>query len=193
MGRFVRTVCAFAALVSIGVSPRRAAAETPKPGAARPAPTQAVVPLSRLHHVAQREIALGLLAQVAALRPETMRFATNLETDFRLLDRRIVAIADAHGIGEDRLGQAYSDDNPTALEAEASDLDRLSMVRGADFDRQFWLTLARDRRAASTLLASTAGTVPSLDPLVAETVRLLDRSIRRALAAQSESNTPAAR
>ena len=125
MGRFVRTVCAFAALVSIGVSPRRAAAETPTPGAARPAPPRAVVPLSRLHHVAQREIALGLLAQVAALRPETMRFATNLETDFRLLDRRIVAIADAHGIGEDRLGQAYADDNPAALEAEASDLDRL--------------------------------------------------------------------
>jgi hypothetical protein len=46
MGRSVRTVSAFAALVSIGVSPRRAAAETPTPGAARPAPTQAVVPLS---------------------------------------------------------------------------------------------------------------------------------------------------
>jgi hypothetical protein len=122
-----------------------------------------------------------------------MRPATNLETHFRLLDRRIVAIADAHGIGEDRLGQAYADNNSTVLEAEASDLDRLSMVRGADFDRQFWLTLARDHRAASTLLASTAGIVPSLDPLVAETVRLLDRSIRRALAAQSESNTPAAR
>src|ERR1044071_10277173 len=159
MSGFVRTVCALAALVSIGVSPRRAAAETPAPGAARPPPTHAVVPLSRLHHVAQREIALGLLAQVAALRPETMLFATNLETDFRLLDRRIVAIADAHGIGEDRLRQAYADDNRAALEGEASDLDRLSMVGGADFDRQFWLTLARDQRAASTLLASTAGTV----------------------------------
>ena len=193
IGSFVRTVCAVAALVSTGVSSRRAAAETPTPGAARPAPTHAVVPLSRLHHVAQREIALGLLAQVAALRPETMRFATDLETDFRLLDRRIVAIADAHGIGADRLRQAYADYNPAALAGEAADLDRLSSVRGADFDRQFWLTLAHDQRAASTLLASTAGTVPSLDPLVAETVRLLDRSIRGALAAQSASNTPAAR
>jgi hypothetical protein len=191
MGGFFRTVCASAALVSIGVSPPRAAAETPAAGAARPAPTRAVVPLSRLHHVAQREIALGLLAEVAALRPETIRFATALETDFRLLDRRIVAIADAHGIGEDRLRQAYAEDNTATLKGQADDLDRLSMVRGADFDRQFWLTLAHDQGAASTLLASTTGSVPSLDALVAETVRLLDRSIRRARAAQTDSDVPA--
>ena len=137
------------------------------------------MPLSRLHHVAQREIALGLLAQVAAIRPETMRFATDLETDFRVLDRHIVAIADAHGIDEDRLRQAYADDNTAALDGQTDDLDRLSMLRGADFDRQFWVTLARDQRAASTLLAAAAGTVPSLDPLVAETIRLLDRFIRQ--------------
>jgi hypothetical protein len=194
MGGFVRTVCACAALVLVGVSPPGAAAEpanrpapkTPAPSAQRPAPTRAVVPLSRLHRVAQREIALGLLAQVAALRPETLRFAADLETDFRVLDQRIVAIADAHGIGENRLRQAYAEDSTAVLGGQADDLDRLSMVRGADFDRQFWLTLARDQRAASTLLASTAGTVPSLDPLVAETVRLLDRSIRRAVAAQAQ-------
>jgi len=197
----VRTVCACAALVLVGVSPPGAAAEpgnqqapkTPAPSAQRPAPTRAVVPLSRLHHVAQREIALGLLAQVAAFRPRTTLFATDLETDFRILDRRIVAIAGAHGIGEDHLRQAYAEDNAAALGDQADDLDRLSMVRGADFDRQFWLTLAHDQRAASTLLASTAGTVPSLDPLVAETVRLLDRSIRRARDAQTEPDIPAAR
>ena len=64
------------------------------------------------------------------------------------------------------------------------------MVRGKDFDRQFWATVTRDQRAASALLASVAGTVPSLDPLIAETVRLLDRSVRRAAAAQAASNAP---
>ena len=64
------------------------------------------------------------------------------------------------------------------------DLDRLSMLRGEDFDRQFWVTLARDHLAASDLLAAAAGTVSSLDPLVDEAVRLLDRSIRRATAAE---------
>lgn len=63
------------------------------------------------------------------------------------------------------------------------------MLRGEEFDRQFWVTVDRDQLAASDLLASTAGTVPSLDPLVGETVRLLDRSIRRSAAAQTGSGT----
>ena len=160
---------------------------------AKPPPTpaaqaRAVVPLSLLHHVAQREIALGLLAQVAAVRPETMRFATELETDFRLLDRRILAIAEALGIGENRLRQAYADQNAAALDGQADDLRRLSMLRGEDFDRQFWVTVARDHLAASDLLAAAAGTVSSLDPLVDETVRLINRSIRNAAAAQAASN-----
>jgi hypothetical protein len=190
MGRLDRRLCACAALVLAGVLAPVAVAKPPP----TPAPqTRAVIPLSRLHHVAQREIALGLLAQVAAVRPETMRFATDLETDFRVLDRRIVAIAGAHGVGQDRLRQAYAQDNTAALEGQADDLDRLSMLRGADFDRQFWATLARDQSAASILLASTDGTVPSLDPLVAETVRLLDRSIRRAHAAQTAPDARPAR
>ena len=45
-----------------------------------------------------------------------MRFATELETDFRLLDRRILAIAEALGIGENRLRQAYADQNTVALD-----------------------------------------------------------------------------
>jgi hypothetical protein len=200
MGGFVRTVCAWAALALVAVAPsakaepgQEKAPKAPAPTAERLAPKHAVVPLSRLHHVAQREIALGLLAQVAALRPETTRFATDLESDFRVLDRRILAIGEAHGLDEDRLRKAYAEDHTAALDVEAHDLDRLSMVRGADFDRQFWMTLARDQRAASTLLASTAGTVPSLDPLVTETVRLLDRSIRKAGAEQAEPDTPPAR
>lgn len=79
----------------------------------------------------------------------------------RLLDRRIVAIADVHGVGEDRLRPAYAEDNTAAREGQVDDLDRLSIVRGAAFDRQFWVTLARDHRAASTLLSATSGTVPS--------------------------------
>jgi len=198
MTRLDRMLCAGAALVLAGVvTPAAVAApakgqepKAPVPAAARPAPTPTVVALGRLHHVAQREIALGLMAQVAAFRPETMRFATELETDFRVLDRHVVAIADAHGVGEERLRQAYADGNTIALGGQTDDLDRLSMVRGKDFDRQFWLTVTRDQRAASALLAAAAGTVPSLDPLIAETNRLLDRSVRRAAAAQAASNAP---
>jgi hypothetical protein len=67
------------------------------------------------------------------------------------------------------------------------------MLRGEDFDRQFWVTVARDHLAASDLLAAATGTASSVDPLVAETVRLLDRSIRRAFAAQAEADTPPSR
>ena len=187
MGRFNRMLCACAAFVLIGVLTPVAVAKPPPTPAAQ---ARAVVPLSLLHHVAQREIALGLLAQVAAVRPETMRFATELETDFRLLDRRILAIAEALGIGENRLRQAYADQNTAALDGQADDLHRLSMLRGEDFDRQFWVTVARDHRAASALLAAAAGTVPSLDPLVDDTVRLIDRSIRNATVAQAVSDAP---
>jgi hypothetical protein len=187
MGGFNRMLGACAAFVLTGALAPVAMAKPPPTPAAQ---SRAVVPLSLLHHVAQREIELGLLAQVAAVRPETMRFATELETDFRLLDRRILAIAEALGIGENRLRQAYADQNTATLERQADDLDRLSMLRGEAFDRQFWVTVDRDQLAASDLLASAAGAVSSLDPLVDETVRLLNRSIRRAAAAQTGSNPP---
>jgi uncharacterized protein DUF4142 len=187
MGGFNRMLGACVAFVLTGMLAPVAVAKPPPTPAAQ---SRAVVPLSILHHVAQREIALGLLAQVAAVRPETMRFATDLETDFRLLDRRILAIAEALGIGENRLRQAYADQNTASLDGQADDLERLSMLRGAAFDREFWVTLARDHLAALDLLAAAAGNVSSLDPLVDDAVRLLDRSTRRATAAQAASNAP---
>jgi hypothetical protein len=187
MGRFDRGVYACAVLVLTGVSAPVAVAKPPPTPAAQ---ARAVVPLSILHHVAQRELALGLLAQVAAVRPQTMRFATELEADFRLLDRRILAVADALGIGDDRLRQAYDDQNPAARDNQTDELKRLSMLLGEDFDRQFWVTVDRDHLAASDLLAAVAGTVSSLDPLVDETVRLINRSTRNAAAAQAASNAP---
>ena len=187
MGRFDRMLCACAAFVLTGVLAPIAVAKPPPTPAAQ---ARAVVPLSVLHQVAQREIALGLLAQVAAVRPATMRFATELETDFSLLDRRILAVAEALGIGENRLRQAYADQHTEALEGQADELRRLSMLRGEDFDRQFWATVALDHLAASDLLAAAAGTVSSLDSLVDETVRLLNRSIKNATAARAASNGP---
>jgi len=181
MGGFNRILGACAAFVVASALTPVAVAQPPPTPAAQ---SRAVVPLSVLHHVAQREIALGLLAQVAAVRPETMVFATELETHFRLLDQRILAIAVALGIGENRLRQAYADQNTPALEGQADNLDRLSKLRGEAFDRQFWVTVARDHLAASALLAAAAGTVSSLDSLVDEAVQLLARSIRNATAAE---------
>ena len=180
MGGFNQMLGACAAFVLTGALAPVAVAKPPPTPAAQ---SRAVVPLSLLHHVAQREIELGLLAQVAAVRPKTMGLATELETDFRLLDRRILAIAQALGIGENRLQQAYADQNTAALDGQSDDLDRLSLLRGEAFDRQFWVTVARDHLAASDLLASASGTVSSIDPLVDEAVRLLNRSIRNATAA----------
>lgn len=186
MGRFDRMFYACVAfVVVIGMLTPVAVAKPPPAAEAR-----AVVSLGLLHHVAQREIALGLLAQVAAVRPETMRFATELEKNFRLLDRRILASAETLGIGENRLRQAYADQNSSALDAQADELQRLSLLRGDDFDRQFWVTVDRDQRAASDLLALAAGTVPSLDSLVDDTLRLIDRSIRNAAVAQAVSDAP---
>jgi hypothetical protein len=187
MRRFARMFCACASFVLTGVAAPAVVAEPLPTPAARDA---AVVRLGVLHHIAQREIALGLLAQVAAVRPQTMTFATALETDFRLLDRRILAIAGALNIDEDQLQQAYAEGHTTALDRQADDLDHLSVLRGVDFDRQFWVTVARDHRAASEMLASPARTVPSVDTVVDETARLIKRSIRNAAAAQAATNAP---
>jgi hypothetical protein len=188
MDRFDRMLYPCAALVVVigALTPVAVAKPPPTPAAE----ARAVVALGLLHHVAQREIALGLLAQVAAVRPETMRFATELEKNFRLLDRRILAIAETLGIGENRLRQAYADQNAAALDGQADELQRLSLLRGGDFDRQFWVTVDRDQLAASDRLAAAAGTVPSLDPLVEDTVRLIARSIRNATVAQAVSDAP---
>jgi len=188
-----------AAVVVIGGAAPAAVAEvrqadTPAARAAqRPAPAPVVVTLSHLHHVAKREIELGMLAQVAAVRPETMAFAAELETSFRALDKRVVALAEAFGIEENRLRLAYAADNTDALRRQAQALDRLSVTRGQDFDRQFWVTIGQVHLVASDLLApafGAAGADRRVDSLVVEMVLLLDQSSRKAIAAAAAMNRP---
>jgi uncharacterized protein DUF4142 len=161
---------------------------------ARTAPRQAraVIPLSRLHHVTQREIELGQLAQVAGARPETVVFGRELETAFRALDGRIVAFAKQVGIAENRLRQADDGDNKIALRRQA-DLDRLAMARGPDFDRLFWVMVGQDHLAASAHLASAAGAAGGdrrLDALVADTALLLEQFGRKAVATAAAIDRP---
>jgi predicted outer membrane protein len=179
MKRLDRIACAGFFLL-VGVAAPVAAAEVRQTAQARS------VTLSRLHQVAQRETELGLLALVAAVRPETVAFAKQLERDFRALDGRVLAFAEALGIEETRLRRMYDGENPVALRRQAEALDRLSMVVGEDFDRQFWVTLAQDQRAASDLLVSAVGAAGAdhhLDTLVGEAVLLLEQSSRKAVEA----------
>ena len=161
--------------------------------AQRPASVRAVVTLSRLHHVAKREIELGMLAQVAAVRPQTMAFATELEASFRALDRRVVALAETYGIAETRLRLAYAGDNKNALDRQTQALELLSVARGQDFDRQFWVTIGQVHLAASEMLApafAATGTDRRLDALVVAMVLLIDQSSRNAVAAAAAMNRP---
>ena len=151
--------------------------------AVAPANARVIVSLNRLHDVAQREIQLGLLCQVAALHPETIIHARELETGFRALDRRIVAFADDLGMEELQLRAAYARENEVALRGEVNDIDALAMILSEDFDREYWVFVVRDHQAASDLLLSVAGTDRRLDALIAEVLRLLDRSSRTAIAA----------
>jgi hypothetical protein len=161
---------------------RQASAPTARAAPRQPA-VRAAVALGRLHQVAQREIALSLLAQVAAVNPATVVFATDLEAAFRALDGRIVALAKLMGVAENRLGAMDAGDNTLALHREA-DLDRLSMARGQDFDRLLWVMVAKDHLAASARLASAtgvAGVDRRLDALVADMALLLEKFGRQAV------------
>ena len=200
MGRRDRIAYGCAALVVMigGAEPVAVAqvpqGETPSARVAqRPEPARVVVTLSRLHHVAKREIELGMLAQVAAVRPATMAFATELETSFRALDARVVALAGTFGIAESRLRLAYAGDNTDALRRQAEALDRLSVVQGEDFDRQFWVSTAQVHQAASDVLApafGAAGADRRVDALVVAMVLLIDQSSRKAVAAAASIDRP---
>jgi hypothetical protein len=200
MPRFDWMTCGRAALVVMlgGAAPIAMAEVRPtEPHVARapqrPASARAVVTLSRLHHVAKREMELGMLAQVAAVRPETMAFAAELEASFRALDRRVVALAETFGIAENRLRLAYAGDNTEALHRQAQALDRLSVARGQDFDRQFWVTIDQVHLAASEILAPAFGATGAdrrLDALVVAMVLLIDQSSRNAVAAAASMNRP---
>jgi hypothetical protein len=86
-----------------------------------------VVRLSRLHHVAEREIQLGRLAQIGANRPETRAYGAELVKDFRALDERVLLQARDLGVEPARLGTVYAGENTAALRREADDLTKLGL------------------------------------------------------------------
>jgi hypothetical protein len=156
------------------------------PAAAAPAARvvdATVVRLSRLHHVAQREVQLGRLAQVGANRPETRAYGTRLVTDFQALDERVRSLARELGVEPARLGPVYAGENSAALRREADDLARLGGARGDAFDRQFWVVVSHDQLAAADMLLPVAGADRRLEPIVAELSRQLDASSRLAVVA----------
>jgi hypothetical protein len=161
----------------------------PVAAAARAPGDATVVRLSRLHHIAERQVQLGRLAQVGANRPETRAYGSRLITDFQALDERIFSLARDLGADPARLGPAYAGENTAALRREADDLTRLGAARGDAFDRQFWVVVAHDQLAAADMLLPVAGADRRLEPIVAELSRQLDASSRLALAAAQPVST----
>jgi hypothetical protein len=156
-----------------------------------PAPSSAtVMRLSRLHHLAARQVQLGRLAQLSAHRSETRAYGGRLVNDFQALGRRISAAAAELGIDPAMLEATYAGENTAALAREAEDLTRLGAASGDDLDRQFWMVLAQDQLAATDLLLPIAGADPRLEPLVADLGRQLDTSSRGALLAAAPVAVP---
>lgn len=181
-------------IAAVGLGGVSSAANPPRPGPTQSsAPTPAygtVARLSRLHHVATREVQLGRLAEVSGNRPETRAYGTRLIADFQGLDDRIVALAEELGVDSARLAPIHAGGNTAALSREAEDLTGLGTARGDAFDRQFWVIVAQDQLAASDMLLPVAGADPRLEPLVADLGRQLEASSRRALVAAEPVATP---
>jgi hypothetical protein len=191
----IATVAAAGGAASFADEARAAppAATTAAPAAtSRPTAANAtVVRLSRLHHVAEREIQLGRLAQIGANRPETRAYGAELVKDFQALDERILSLARDLGVEPARLGTVYAGENTAALRREADDLTKLGAARGDAFDRQFWVVVAHDQLAAADMLLPVVGADPRLEPIVADLSQQLDASSRLAVsAAQPVSTTP---
>jgi hypothetical protein len=150
-----------------------------------------VIRLSRLHHVARREIDLGRVAQTSGSRPETRGYGTRLVSDFQALDDRIVAMASALGIQATALEPIYAGENTAALARESEDLTRLAAQHGDAFDRLFWVVVAHDQLAAADMLLPVAGADPRLEPIVTDMSRQLDTSSQLALVAARPVAAPA--
>jgi hypothetical protein len=156
-----------------------------------PVPSGATVRrLSKLHHLAARQVQLGRLAQLSAHRPETRAYGGRLVNDFQALGRRVDAAASELGIDPAMLEPTYAGENTAALAREAEDLTRLGAASGDDLDRQFWMVLAQDQLAAADLLLPIVGADPRLEPLVADIGRQLDTSSRGALLAAAPVAVP---
>lgn len=190
----IPTVALVAGVVGLADSVDEAHAGAADAGAATPPPRMAssatMIRLSRLHHVADRQVQLGRLAAVAASRPETRTYGARLATDFQALDQRINVMALDLGIDPARLGPMYAGENTASLRRQSEDLTRLASESGDAFDRRFWVIVAQDQLAASDMLLPVAGADPSLEPLVADVSRQLATSSRQALAAAEPVRTP---
>src|SRR5947208_18318 len=126
----VVTMLTIASIVGVvAVADSEAAIVVGEGGMIVPAPATSsatVVRLSRLHHVAAREVELGRWAQLSASRPETRAYGARLVTDFQAFDERITARAEELGVPPARLAPVYAGENTAALAREAQDLDRLA-------------------------------------------------------------------
>jgi hypothetical protein len=188
---------AWAAILAVAlfvgvVADSRAAIVVGEGGAIVPAQTASsatVVRLSRLHHVATREVELGRLAQLSANRAETRAYAARLVIDFQALDERIMARGERLGLAPARLGAIYAGENTAALAREAQDLDRLAAARGDAFDRQFWVVVAQDQLAAADMVAA-ARSDAQLASIVAELGQQLEAASDRALVAARPVTAP---
>jgi hypothetical protein len=187
----VVTVLTVASIVGVvAVADSKAAIVVGEGGVIIPATSSAtVVRLSRLHHVAAREVELGRLAQLSTSRAETRAYGAGLVTDFQAFDERITARAEELGVAPARLAEVYAGENTAALAREAQDLDRLAAARGDAFDRQYWVVVAQDQLAAVDMVAA-ARSDPQLQALVADLGRQLAMASDRALIAARPVTAP---
>jgi len=195
LGRLGTAVLFTAAGVGFGVAGARGADPGTEARQAAPWGGEVTAPaalLSRLHHAAEREVQLGELAESGGATAPCRRYGAELTGDFRELDQRIVATAASVGIDASRLSAVAAGENVVALKKEADDFGRLANERGASFDRDFWVTVAEGQAASQDMLAATVTREPALIGLVADMSELYERSSKRALAAASQTNLPAA-
>jgi hypothetical protein len=192
---------AFATLLAMAGSEVRQAfaakADTPPAGGSAVESLQVqstrLLALSKLQHAAEREVQLALVGQAGGSRPETKRYAAELESDFRAMSDRIGKVAATMQIEPERLRRLFAGENTAALRRESEDLDRLGKLRGDAFDQQFWIVVTHQQMAAADMLGTLAGTDPSTDSLVAEMALRLERASGNAVVAAKAVTASAGR
>jgi hypothetical protein len=156
---------------------------TPKPEPPLPVERREAE-LSRLHHAARREVQLGELAAAGGGNPQVRSYGSRLADRFRAFDARVIALGEQRGVPEATLTQTFAGENTDSLRREADDLTRLSGLRGADFDRGFWVALAQEQSATADLAATLAAGAndPAVRGLAAALAPELDAASREAVA-----------
>jgi putative membrane protein len=173
-------------------SPQTTAPEGKATGQYAPAPNQDAMLLGFIHHANLSEIQAGNLAKSNSNSSQVKDFGERIVRDHQSADDQVTALAKSrnidftamHGMKDQPSGTLKDDPQAAghkqAMAEHKAALDKLSTVKGADFDREFTGLMVKDHQMLIDKLTAARSRVS--DPAVSGLVDKLLPTLKQHLA-----------